>query len=150
MSLEEERQRGGEFWNPNEERYYSKNGDQSSAGLHTDGTDGGRWRYPANFEDTVAEPTRKKTKKKKDKKDRFARTEDAYSVGDADASMKRKKSKKRRSTVDSDAYSRRSDSTNEFPEDVEGGLYGPGRDAATSAGGEANGRTNEDIFNHEL
>ncbi|EKM55500.1 uncharacterized protein PHACADRAFT_256162 [Phanerochaete carnosa HHB-10118-sp] len=151
LSLEEERQRGGELWNPNEERFYGKNGDRSSAILRTNDTDGGRWHYPANFEDTVAEPTRKKTKKRKDKKDRWTRTDDAYSVNDAEASMKRKKSKKRRSTVDSDAYSRQSDTTSGFPEDAEGGLYGSGRDAATSAGEETNGRTNEEyIFNHEL
>jgi len=151
LSLEDERQQGGELWNPNEERYYGKNGDRSSASLRTNGEGGGRWHYPANFEDTVAEPTRKKTKKKKEKKDRWARTEDAYSVDDDVASMRRKKSKKRRSAVDSDAHSRQSDEASGFPEDPEGGLYGPGRDVAASAGGEANGRTDEDyIFNHEL
>lgn len=148
LSLEDERQRGGEFWNPNEERYYGKNGDPSSASIRTNGS-GGRWHYPANFEDTLAEPSRKKTKKKKEKKDRWARTEDAYSVNDVEPSTKRKKSRKRRSTVDDDSYSRQSDETNNFPEDPEGGLYGPARGAEAS--GEANGRTDENyIFNHEL
>ena len=74
--------------------------------------------------------------------------------------MQRKKSKKRRSAaavVDADAYSQRSGSTTEFPEDPEGGLYGDrrptvGRDA-DGPGGEEGGprRTNDDdIFNHEL
>ena len=140
-------QRNGEYWNPNEERFYGQS-DRSSA---TIGSSGGRWRYPANFDDAVIEPTRKKTKKKsKDKKDRWARTEDAYSVTDADTSTRRKKSKKRRTNVDSDTYSRQSDSTTEFPEDAGGGLYGPSRRAGAAGEGAANGNDVDDIFNHEL
>lgn len=150
MSAENGEQRGaaGQYWNPNEERYYGQNGDGSAASLRTNGSGGGRWHYPANFEDAVPEPSRKKSKKKKDKKDRWARTEDAYSTGGG--STTRKKSKKRKSTVDSDTYSRRSDSTTEFPEDVEGGLYGDSRRAAVPTEA-ANGRGDEDnIFTHEF
>ena len=143
-------QRGGEFWNPNEERFYGQN-DRSSASIRTNGESGGRWRYPANFEDTVAEPTRKKSKKKsKDKKDRWARTEDAYSVADTETTPRRKKSKKRRSNADIDTYSRRSESTTEFPEDAEGGLYGPSRQGGAVDNEAVNGRGGDDIFTHEF
>lgn len=145
--------RTGEYWNPEEERYYGKNGDSSS--VLTGGS--GRWRYPANFEDTTSAP-KKSSKKKKEKKDRWARTEDAYAQ--EESGSRRKKSKKRRSTAvadDVDTYTRRSESTSEFPEDPEGGLYGDHRPAA---GGGVDGRdreedaprrtNDEDIFNHEL
>ncbi|KAI0780714.1 hypothetical protein BD413DRAFT_9515 [Trametes elegans] len=140
----------GGYWDPREERYYGQNGDTSS--VATSGS-GGRWHYPANFED--AEPSRKKSKKKKEKKDRWARTEDAYSVQEGEGSTRRRKSKKKKSKVvaDEDTYSRRSDSTTDFPEDPEGGLYGD-RSPAVGAGaerGQANARTTDDaIFNHEL
>ena len=143
----------GEYWDPNEERYYGQNGDSSS--VMTGGS--GRWHYPANFDDAI--PDRKKsTKKKKEKKDRWARTEDAYAAQEESGSRRRKKSKKRRSTVgDEDTYSRRSDSTTEFPEDPEGGLYGDRRPAAGNGpdgpdrADDAPRRTNDsDIFNHEL
>ncbi|KAI0748345.1 hypothetical protein C8Q80DRAFT_1171398 [Daedaleopsis nitida] len=146
--------RTGEYWNPNEERYYGKNGGDSSSVL-TSGS--GRWHYPANFEDAVPE-RKKSSKKKKEKKDRWARTEDAYAAQEEGGSRKRK-SKKRRSTAvadDADTSSRRSESTTEFPEDPEGGLYGDRRPAAGSGMDgrdreDAPRRTNdEDIFNHEL
>ena len=122
--------------------------------MNTSGS-GGRWRYPANFDD--AEPARKKSlrKGKKDKKDRWARTEDAYAAQE-EGSVRRKKSKKRRSAaaaVDADTYSQRSGSTTEFPEDAEGGLYGDRRPTAGRGDteGDAPRRTNDDdIFNHEL
>lgn len=140
---------GGQFWDPNEESYYGQNGDRSSASLRTNGSGGGRWHYPANFEDAAAEPARKKSKKRKEKKDRWARTEDAYSIGES-GTTSRKKSKKRRSTVDdSSVHSGRPDSTTEFPEDAEGGLYGDYRRAAPTD--QANGRGDEDnIFQHEF
>ncbi|KAI0810893.1 hypothetical protein BC629DRAFT_1477170 [Irpex lacteus] len=136
---------GGQYWNPQEEQYY--NADQASTNGST--RSGGRWHYPANFEDTVSEPTRKKSKKKKEKKDRWARTEDAYSISDS-APQKKRKSKKKRSTADTfetDTYSRASGSTNQFPEDAEGGLYGTPRPSQPLE----NGRTNdEDIFSHQF
>ena len=147
--------RQGELWNPNEERYYGQNGDSSS--VLTGGS--GRRRYPANFEDTLP-PSRKKSlsKKKKEKKDRWARTEDAYAASENGGSTRRKKSKKRRSTAvvdDVDTYSRRSDSTTEFPEDPEGGLYGDRRPTAGADDRDrednAPRRTNDEyIFSHEV
>lgn len=101
--------------------------------------------------DAPPPPPHKKTSKKKNKevKDRWARTEDAYSYTN-ESSSKRKKSKKSRrsSGLDNDRYSRQSNSTSEFPEDAEGGLYGDG----TRSGGapQANGESGDDIFNHQL
>ncbi|KAI0636756.1 hypothetical protein C8Q77DRAFT_1049553 [Trametes polyzona] len=141
----------GGLWNPREERYYGQNADSSS--VLTSGS--GRWHYPANFEDAAPAPSRKKSsKKKKEKKDRWARTEDAYSLQEGDGSTRRRKSKRKsKVAADDDTYSRRSDSTTEFPEDPEGGLYGDRRPAAaTSPDREPdNARTTDDvIFNHEL
>ncbi|KAJ3492381.1 hypothetical protein NLI96_g46 [Meripilus lineatus] len=145
----------GALWNQNDERYYGQqNGSANSVGS----SGSGRWHYPANFEDAIVEqPSRKKSKsKKKEKKDRWARTEDAYSMNEADLdghshSRKRKsKSKKRKSSKNGegdylDTASRRSDSTTEFPEDAEGGLYGDTRK------GPAPPRENEeDILNQEV
>lgn len=143
-SLRQRPNGSGEFWSRNEERYYSQNGDSTS--VRTVGS-GGRWHYPANFEDAMPTVKSKKSrKKKKEKKDRWARTEDAYSIGEG-SSSKRKKTKKNRSTVgDSDTYSR--NSSTEFPEDPEGALYGEPRRGAEGA--QTQGLTEEDIFNHEL
>lgn len=103
------------LWRQEDERYYGADESRKSQG---------RWHYPANFEDVILD--RDSPRKKKSKRDRWARTEDAY-VREAEASerRKRKKSKKNKSTVgESDTYSRASGSTTEFPEDAEGGLYG--------------------------
>ena len=55
---------------------------------------------------------KKSSKKKKDKRDRWARTEEAYThPGENQTAHKRKKSKKRRSTIVDDNVSRQSDST---------------------------------------
>jgi hypothetical protein len=80
----------------------------------------GRWHYPANFEDTVSSGDGPK-RKKKEKKDRWARTEDAYSL--SEERSKKKKAKKRKSKS-SEATLQAGESTSEFPEDPEGGLYG--------------------------
>ncbi len=147
-----------ELWNPNEERYYGQKSDSSS----TVGRSSGRWQYPANFDDALPPPAgsgsssrKKSTKKgKKEKKDRWARTEDAYVAQETAGPTKRRKSKKGRGTAaDMDTYSQRSGSTTEFPEDAEGGLYGDHRPTAGTGADERDGprRTNEeDIFNHEL
>ncbi|CCM04579.1 uncharacterized protein FIBRA_06760 [Fibroporia radiculosa] len=132
----------GELWSHNEERFYGANGDSASGESST------RWRYPANFEDAApVEASRKSKRGKKDKKDRWARTEDAYSITDANGSAKRRKSKKqsRTASANDDAYSRTSSMT-EFPEDAEGGLYGtrepaPARDTSLNE---------DDIFNQEV
>ncbi|THH27505.1 hypothetical protein EUX98_g6698 [Antrodiella citrinella] len=140
----------GELWNPEEEQFYGqKNRDSGSI-------KSSRWHYPANFDDTTAEPSRKKSsKKKKDKKDRWARTEDAYSIGgveDGPSSKKKSKSKKRRTTTDaSETYSNRSGSTTEFPEDVEGGLYRGSTAAAPQAQDpDARRREEDDLLNQEV
>ncbi|TFY71206.1 hypothetical protein EVG20_g1814 [Dentipellis fragilis] len=145
---------GNQLWSPAEEQYYGRNGDGSST------NSGGRWHYPANFEDAApASGTLKK--KKKVKKDRWARTEDAYSLSEEQTHKKKKKKRVNHSTVggaydEADGRSNRSDSTNGFPEDPEGGLYGDRRTNGRSANG--NGNTNgnsapaddDAIFEHQF
>ncbi|EPQ58719.1 hypothetical protein GLOTRDRAFT_126599 [Gloeophyllum trabeum ATCC 11539] len=134
----------GEFWRPEDEQYYGqRNGDRAS--VQTAGSS--RWHYPANFEDTIPVAP---VKKKKVKKDRFARTEDAYNMPEEG---RKKRKKKRRSTVgETDStYSRRTESTSDFPEDAEGGLYGD-RPSRPREEAPPNGRTNtdEELFTHEF
>ena len=111
----------GELWSAQEEQYYGqRNGSDESRSQ--------RWHYPANFDDANASPALGSSapkKKKKVKKDRFARTEDAYSMPD-DTTRRRRKKRSNRSTVgDDDAPSERSGSTApEVPENPEGGHYG--------------------------
>lgn len=138
----------GEFWSRSEERYYGANAANGDSGSS-------RWHYPANFEDAEPVNGRKKSKRsKKDKKDRWARTEDAYSIAEGEAPTRRKKSKRksRHATVDDETVSRDS-STNEFPEDAEGGLYGPTRGATEPESYDSRGesRLNEqDMLNQEV
>ncbi|TFK54868.1 hypothetical protein OE88DRAFT_1653409 [Heliocybe sulcata] len=148
MSLEGERPdrvNGGEFWRPEDEHFYNqRNGSSDTAS-------GGRWRYPANFEDTIPAGSAK-TKKKKDKKDRFARTEDAYNM--PDEGRKKRKKKRRGTGGETDStYSRRTESTVDYPEDAEGGLYGerPSR-AREEPQSQSSGRVNgdEQLFTHEF
>jgi len=131
-----------DLWRPEDEQYYGANGNRKSQG---------RWHYPANFDDTV--PDAGAPRKKKSKKDRWARTEDAY-VMEAEASerRKRKKSKKSRSTVgESDTHSRASGSTTGFPEDAEGGLYGDRTNNANGSNPALQERTKDgDMFNHQF
>lgn len=133
----------GEFWSRNEERYYGANGDSASV------ESSGRWRYPANFDDAAPPvPPKKSRRKKKDKKDRWARTEDAYSIAEADGTAKKKSKRKSRSaTQDADTYSH--DSSTDFPEDPEGGLYSESRRQEEP---EARGvpLNEDDIFNQEV
>ncbi|KAJ7449813.1 hypothetical protein FB451DRAFT_1286634 [Mycena latifolia] len=127
----------GELWGPEDEQYYNADAAQSSSS-------GGRWHYPANFDDAAA-PSKSSKKKKKDntKKDRWARTEDAYSISEEQSQRKKSKKKKSKSSL----YS--GDSTTEFPEAAEGGLYG---DHTSSADPRAPARTTttDDVFNHEF
>ncbi|KAI5122972.1 hypothetical protein M0805_006851 [Coniferiporia weirii] len=135
----------GQFWSEEEERYYGR-GNNGTAGRSTGSLDSGsstRWRYPANFEDSLpsADPAMEldggKKKKKKGKKDRWARTEDAYSLPDGERPRKRRtKRGKGRSAVggaEGDEFDRRSSNTSVeepgFPEDPEGGLYSERRNA---------------------
>lgn len=105
------------LWRPDEESYYGKNGAVNS---ESTAESTGRWHYPANFEDTLPSPDEPQPKKKS-KKDRWARTEDAYTA--SEERSKKKKSKKRKSKL-ADTSTPSRDSVNEFPEDPEGGLYG--------------------------
>ncbi|KAJ7172472.1 hypothetical protein C8R46DRAFT_1086055 [Mycena filopes] len=124
----------GELWGAEDEQYYNNGDAETNAG-------GGRWHYPANFDDAAASKSVKK--KKSSKKDRWARTEDAYSISEEQSSRKKSKKKKSRTSM----YSRDS-STAEFPEAAEGGLYGE-RAAADSAPA-ATHTTVDDVFNHEF
>jgi len=139
---------GDDLWRAEDEQYYGDNGGARPA------ESGGRWRYPANFEDTMAEPEVPKKKKKKEKKDRWERTEDAYSISETDpAPRKRKKSKRSKPSGDADTRSRQSDSINEFPEDAEGGLYGDrnaGRSVGQGTGQGPQATREEDLFSHEF
>ncbi|THH19303.1 hypothetical protein EW146_g1833 [Bondarzewia mesenterica] len=136
---------GGELWNPDDEHFYGRRNSDSAS------TASGRWHYPANFEDTI--PRSGGTLKKKKKKDRWARTEDAYSMTSEGVPKKKKKKRSGRSTVgdlDGESYSR--SASTEFPEDPEGGLYGERSAEATENGGaRENGRTDDDtVFNHQF
>ncbi|KAJ7632621.1 hypothetical protein FB45DRAFT_912962 [Roridomyces roridus] len=125
----------GDLWNPEEEQYYNNNNGSSSSG--------GRWHYPANFDDAAAPSSKSSKKKKKEgKKDRWARTEDAYSISEEPS---RKKSKKKRSKTS--LYSETS--TTDFPEAAEGGLYGS-RPTGESREPAQQTATDEQIFNHEF
>lgn len=125
------------LWRDGDEQYYNANGDKGSTKSSTN--ESGRWRYPANFEDTLPpiDDDSSGKKKKKKKKDRWARTEDAYSMQGDDLpgagerrkrKKKKEKSSKKRSTVggaDADSFDRRSDSisTMDVPEDPEAAVY---------------------------
>ncbi|KAF8507338.1 hypothetical protein BU17DRAFT_78139 [Hysterangium stoloniferum] len=121
--------RADALWNTDDESYYGRDPAGSSAS-------GGRWHYPANFDDADALPP-PGGKKKKVKKDRWARTEDArQGVGlDDDKKKKKKKKKSRHAEAENGDFinPRRSsyDSSNmdvpEGPEDPEGRQYGPSR-----------------------
>ena len=84
-------------------------------------------------------------KKKSSKKDRFARTEDAYSVSEDTSRRRKKKKRSSRPSMPEDSgstYSRAS--TAEGPEAAEGmyGSNGAGRPAASA--------NDDDIFRHEF
>jgi len=125
---------GGDLWRPEDESYY---------GTETSSVSSGRWRYPANFDD-AALPKRKKEKKK----DRWARTEDAYAVSEEGSHKKsKKKKKKNRSSTAGDSVDSRN-STTQYPEAAEGGLYGdsPRKPEEPNAKEE----TGDDIFKHQF
>ncbi|KIM87090.1 hypothetical protein PILCRDRAFT_815546 [Piloderma croceum F 1598] len=146
------RRPNGDLWNEEDESYYvGRNGDAASA--HSGGS-GGRWHYPANFDDAaVAGGGPKKQKKKKDKKDRWARTEDAYSISEEVAGKKKKRKKSKSGAKDADTYSRNSQ---EFPEDAEGGLYSAGAERGSREQSEVQGngqaaiQNEDDMFTHQF
>ena len=139
----------GELWSAQEEQYYGQSNGSSDSRSR-------RWHYPANFDGAAASTelgSSTPKKKKKIKKDRFARTEDAYSINE-DTTPRRKKKRSRRPTVgDEDAYSTKSSSTGqapEVPEDPEGGRYGDTArrgDAQSRGGAQVEGDTN---FDHQF
>jgi uncharacterized membrane protein YqaE (UPF0057 family) len=130
-SADDTARNGDGLWRPDDESYYSA---EREGSLQTSES-GGRWRYPSNISDSVGGDT---TTKKKKKKDRWARTEDAYSVS---GQKKRKKKSKHRSTVGDAAdvdstYSHRTESTaeQEPPEDATRGAYAVREEGNTRVG----------------
>jgi len=93
-----------EYWREGDEQFYNgsrgRNSGygESSSSFHSE-TSGNRWTYPANFNEAVIEGGSRK-RSKSSKKDRWARTEEAYSS--TDGSSRKKKKKKRRPTEDVD------------------------------------------------
>ena len=140
----------GELWTAQDEQYYSQSNGNSESRSQ-------RWHYPANFDDASASPdlgSSTPKKKKKAKKDRFARTEDAYTMPE-DTTRRKKKKRSNRSTVgDDDARSERSGSTApEAPENPEGAHYGGAakRSAAQGAQGAGDTRARDDTnFDHQF
>lgn len=110
-----------DLWNPSEESFYTD--EQRASAL-----EGGRsrgWHYPANFNEALPpEGSKKKKKDSSSKKDRWARTEDAYNK----PAPERRKSRRSRP----ETSSMRTDSTTDIPEDAEGGLYGSSQPARSN------------------
>jgi hypothetical protein len=117
------------LWNPSEESFYAEERASALEG------GSGRWHYPANFADALP-PAESRRKKKAAsaggggggaKKDRWARTEDAYNEP---APGERRSSRRKASRPDT---MRTSSSTTDIPEDAEGGLFGGSSRAAQPA-----------------
>ncbi|EJD44050.1 hypothetical protein AURDEDRAFT_114380 [Auricularia subglabra TFB-10046 SS5] len=142
----------GTLWNPEDEQYYGSSSRAAGSSVSVASSGGGRWHYPANFDD--AEPGPAAPSKKK-KKDRWELSEDARS-GNLDEQYQRKKKKKKRSkrvTEEPQELERRpsaDDSIPEGPEDAVGGLYGPSRPAAQPTREEANRKADDELFNHQF
>jgi len=141
----------GELWKSEDEAYYNQRDSNPPES-------GGRWKYPANFDDTelTAIPRRSK---KKDKKDRWARTQEAYILSDEQSKKKRKSSKRKKSKSSlQDSFVSRDSSTAELPEDAEGRLYGNSSrvlndDGPTPPSGMSKKQptaTSDDIFDHQF
>ncbi|KAJ3558289.1 hypothetical protein NP233_g11537 [Leucocoprinus birnbaumii] len=141
----------GDLWRPEDESYYNQQESNRSSG--------GRWHYPANFDEADLTAIPKKSKKKKDKKDRWARTQEAYTMSE-DPSQKKRKSSRRKKSRSSlqDSVASRDSSAVELPEDPEGGLYGnssrvPDESDSTLPNGQhkqGNTATSDDVFNHQF
>ncbi|KAG8823953.1 hypothetical protein FRC17_009208 [Serendipita sp. 399] len=173
--------RDGALWNNTEEQFYGqkKQGSGSvSTGSGSGSHGGGRWRYPANFDDVVvddAEASSSSKKKKggilggKKKKDRWELSEDARRkapvpdgeyVGEPAKKKKKEKRRKRGGDGvgnDDDTYNSNlprtaSHSSIEEPEDPVGGLYGKRRAAPTDTGNRENRseREDRDLFDHQF
>lgn len=93
-----------EYWREDEEQFYNESRrrgsghGESTTSLRSDNS-GGRWTYPANFDEAVIEGGSRR-KSKSSKKDRWARTEEAYTS--TDGGSKKKKKKKRRPSEEAD------------------------------------------------
>jgi hypothetical protein len=137
----------GELWSEQDEQFYGQSNGSGESRSH-------RWRYPANFDDATASPALGSSapkKKKKIKKDRFARTEDAYSITE-DTPRRRKKRSNRTAVDDESTYSRGDESINQVPEDPVGGHYGDSSHAM-QAGVEGTGAgtgTDATTFDHQF
>lgn len=146
---------------PNNDSALWKHGDESFYGPEREGSlrsaesGSSRWHYPANFNDALPGAGDGAGRKKKKKKDRWARTEDAYT---APENKKRKKKSKNRSTVGGggdieSTYSRRTESTVdlEAPEDADG-MYGSRSGNGAGESGHAGGlrAESDEVFNHEF
>jgi hypothetical protein len=143
VTKQQKGQSNGNLWRPEDESYYGGEAESTASSS-------GRWHYPANFEDAaLVSGSSKRGKKKKEKKDRWARTEDAYSISEEQSQRKKKKKKKRSSVPGNSVHSR--ESSTEFPEAAEGGLYGdrnPGEEAPD--GIQASGTMKDDVFDHQF
>lgn len=129
-----------DLWRQEDEQFYGANESRKPQG---------RWHYPANFDDAILDTD---SPRKKSKKDRWARTEDAY-VREAEASERRKqkKKKKNKSTVgEADTHSRASGSTTEFPEHAEGGLYGDRTNTSEPLSAIPDRAKDDDPFSHQF
>lgn len=140
---------GDGLWRTDDESYYSA---EREGSLQISGS-GGRWRYPANFDDSLPGAGEVSSKKKK-KKDRWARTEDAYSVS---GQKKRKKKSKNRSTVgdavDAEStYSHRPESIAEpeLPEEATGGAYEERKEGDSRVGNGHEPTSQNGEFSHEF
>lgn len=99
-----------------------------------------------------------KKKSKSDKKNRWERTQDAYSLppDDEDTGRKKKsKRRKRKSSIAADSIQSQDDSVQEYPEDPEGGLYGNSSRLGPSVdeqprNDQAVKTTDEEIFKHQF
>ncbi|KAH8833625.1 hypothetical protein DL96DRAFT_1703275 [Flagelloscypha sp. PMI_526] len=139
----------GDLWRPEDESYYN------NSNTSTETT--GRWRYPANFDDAAFEgAARTKRSKKKDKKDRWARTEDAYAQGDGGKNRKKSKKKKKNNGDASSAASVYSQDSNsmQYPEDPERAPYASASGRADEADRTpeplATHKTGDEVFRHEF
>lgn len=98
-----------EYWREDEERFYNESRSrpahgESTSSFHSD-TSGGRWTYPANFNEAVIEGGSRR-KSRSSKKDRWARTEEAYGDVGAERQSVRRKKKKKRPSEDAESMPR--------------------------------------------
>jgi hypothetical protein len=154
LSNEETRARrqqsNGDLWRSEEESFYNQRSSTQSSG--------GRWHYPANFDEAELTAIPKKGKKKKDKKDRWARTQDAYTLSEEQSRKKKSSKRKKSMSSQQDSVITRDSNTTELPEDAEGGLYGNSSRVPDEIGdisspgpqGKESAATPNDIFNHQF